>query len=312
MMALFPLIVKGLVSLFFIGVLIILVWAGSASKARFDEYIEPLDEKEFKMKNFLPIGLFLGERFQVARLVPKAGQELFVKYNNEVSTKITELYGYRYAQYYIEIHTASKWAIFILGMLGSICFAGICCINKDLSTALALALLSPFIGIGLAFLLDKDLNDKIETRRLSIQIDFPEFISKLLLLVNAGVTIPRAWEKITTENKKKTPLYEELDTCMAEIKAGKPEAIAYEDFARRCRVREIIRFVSVIILNLRKGGNEVVATLRAQSDECWEMRKNAARRLGEQASTKLMLPMAIMLLGIIMVVALPAVLQLAQ
>lgn len=50
-------------------------------------------------------------------------------------------------------------------------------------------------------------------------------------------------------------------------------------------------------------------TLQAQSNECWEMRKSAARRLGEQASSKMMLPMAIMMLGIMMIVALPAILS---
>lgn len=307
-----PIIVKGLVALLFIGTLVVFIWAYYSSKGRFDDYIEPLDENEFKLKKFLPIGLHLGEKIRIANLVPGVAREIYVKYTNDVAAKLTELYGYRYSQYYIEIHNASKWSIFLIGLFACICFAGIYCLKNNVNNALIFAFISPLIGIGLAFLLDKELNDKIEARRLSIQLDFPEFINKLLLLVNAGMTISRAWEKIITENKKKTPLYKELDTCLAEIKAGKPEAVAYEDFARRCKIREIIRFVSVIILNLRKGGAEVVPTLRAQSDECWEMRKNAARRLGEQASSKLMLPMAIMLLGIIMIVALPAVLQLAQ
>ena len=159
--------------------------------------------------------------------------------------------------------------------------------------------------------MDRDLENRIEARRESLQLEFPEFANKLILLVNAGSTISKAWAKIVAEEKKNTPLFQELRICMAEIQAGKSEAAAYEEFARRCKIKEIIKFVSVIILNLRKGGSEVVPTLRAQADECWEARKAAARRLGEKASSKLLLPMSIMLLGIIMIVALPAVLALA-
>ncbi len=71
-----------------------------------------------------------------------------------------------------------------------------------------------------------------------------------------------------------------------EIKAGKPEGVAYEEFARRCHVKEITKFVSVIVMNLRRGGSEVVPVLQAQGNECWEMRKNAARRWERKPARK--------------------------
>ena len=139
-------------------------------------------------------------------------------------------------------------------------------------------------------------------------MEFPEFVNKLTLLVNAGMTISRAWEKIINENKKNHILYSEMQYALMEIKAGKPERIAYEEFARRCRVKEVTKFVSVIVMNLRRGGGEVIPVLREQGNECWEMRKNAARQLGEEAGTKILIPLMIMFLGIVLVVATPAVL----
>ena len=38
------------------------------------------------------------------------------------------------------------------------------------------------------------------------------------------------------------------------------------------------------------------------------MRKNAAKRLGEEASTKLLFPMMLMFIAILLIVAMPAVL----
>ena len=243
-------------------------------------------------------------------MMPKAAYEPMYRYSKSVKMKVSELYGKKYIDYYSEIHNGSKWLLAVLGFIAMLAFAGINCFNDEHISSIVCVVLSPIVAIALALLWDKNLDGKIEDRRDAIMIEFPEFINKLTLLVNAGMTIPKAWEKIVTDNKKNTSLYNELDVSLAEIRAGKSEAVAYEEFARRCKVKEIIKFVSVIILNLKKGGSEVVPAMRAQSDECWEMRKATARRLGEKASSKLMLPMAIMLVGIILIVALPAVLAL--
>lgn len=279
--------------------------------SEFAEHINALDKEKFKTKNYLSIGLYLNSHTNILKLIPKSMYETAYRYNNSVKMKVKELYGEKYLDFYSDIHSASKWLMFVIGIAAMLIFAAINCINAEHMSAVVCIGLSPVLGIVMAFLQDKELDSKIEDRRTAIMIEFPEFINKLLLLVNAGMMISKAWEKIVTDNKKNTPLYEELNVSVAEIRAGKSEAAAYEEFGRRCKVKEIIKFVSVIILNLKKGGSEVVPALRAQSDECWEMRKATARRLGEKASSKLMLPMAIMLVGIIMIVALPAVLALS-
>jgi tight adherence protein C len=124
------------------------------------------------------------------------------------------------------------------------------------------------------------------------------------------MTVPRAWEKIVSDRKNLTPLYEELNKTYLEIKNGKPEMTAYEDFAKRCRVKEITKFIAAIIQNLRKGNGELVTLLKLQSNECWQLRKNLARRLGEEASTKLVLPLMIMFVGILIIVILPEIMNL--
>ena len=42
------------------------------------------------------------------------------------------------------------------------------------------------------------------------------------------------------------------------------------------------------------------------------MRKNAARQLGEEASTKILIPLMIMFLGIVLIVSTPAVLSMTS
>ena len=165
--------------------------------------------------------------------------------------------------------------------------------------------------IGAAFMLpDTQLDRDIKKRRIEIMLDFPEFLVKLTLLINAGMTVPKAWEKVSDSHNHERALGLELQTSVSEIKAGKSEFKAYEDFAKRCRMQEVTRVVSVLLQNMRKGNEELVSILRVHANECWEMRKNAAKKLGEEASSKMLLPMTIMLISILLIVTTPAIIAL--
>lgn len=74
--------------------------------------------------------------------------------------------------------------------------------------------------------------------------------------------------------------------------------------------QRISRFITVILQNMRKGNAEMVAVLRLQANECWDLRKHTAKRLGEEASTKLLLPLMLMFLAILIIVGTPALLAL--
>lgn len=279
------------------------------AKGQYDEYIDSLDKKEYSFKDFLPIGLYINERIIFKKYIPSNIYKYIYKYSNEINGKIKELYGIKYADYYFMIHNANKIAIGLTMAAGVSLLAVIMGVQGDESNCTIFVIFAIAAVIGMPIMIDKGLNDKIEKRRLSLQLEFPDFINKLTLLVNAGMTISKAWEKIATDNTKNSPLYNEMTYALAEIKAGKPEAVAYEEFGRRCKVKEIVRFVSIIILNLKKGGADVVPILKVQGMECWEMRKALAKRVGEEASTKILIPLMIMFVGIIIIVATPAILS---
>ncbi len=304
-------VIAAVSGLLFAIVLIIMLINHKKGKEIYSEYRDYLSKDDCTLKDFIHIGLILNSKINLYKHMPELLVTEMRKYNTSVKNKITELYGIKLSDFYSEIHAAEKWLYSLLCLgLCSIFSLALIMNDGDIATS-AILIGTAIIGsIALPFLADYELNSKIEKRRLSIQLEFPDFVNTLILLVNAGMTIPRAWEKIVSESKKDTPLYTELKYCLAEISAGKSEAVAYEEFGRRCKVKEIVKFVSVIILNLRKGGSEVVSALKLQSTECWEMRKATAKRLGEQASSKLMLPMGIMLVGIMLITVLPAVLSL--
>ncbi len=281
------------------------------SKGRYDQYIEYVDKEEYGLKDFIPIGLAMKELSSPERLLPMALRTALARYHNQVYQKVLELRGPRDVEFYHYIHQGYRLTVGLLTAVeGSL--MGTIMVFQGSMDGLGLTALAAVSLVAVPFLVDASLEEQIKERRLLIQMEFPEFVNKLTLLVNAGMTISKAWEKIIHENKKDHILYQEMQYALAEVKAGKPEPIAYEEFARRCHVKEVTKFVSVIVMNLKRGGSEVVPVLREQGRECWEMRKNAAREMGEQAGTKILIPMMIMFLGIVLIVATPAVLSMTS
>lgn len=279
------------------------------SKGVYEEYLEPVDKEEYGLKDFIPLGLWFQEAGLFKHFVPKGLENILARYQNLVFQKVLEIRGAKYAQYYMMIHQGYRAALGILVSAGMSLIGFIMAAQGDGTNAILFSCAAIVAAVGMPFFVDRSLDETIAKRRLQIQLEFPEFVNKLTLLVNAGMTISKAWEKIINDNKKDTVLYREMTFALAEIKSGKPENVAYEEFARRCRVKEVTKFVSIIIMNLRRGGAEVVPVLKQQGAECWEMRKAAAKQMGEEASTKILLPLMIMFIGIILIVATPAVLS---
>lgn len=244
----------------------------------------------------MPIAVFITDKIIAGR---------FNSYERKLNTKLSRLYGSKEIKYRLRLHLACKVMYLIIAVIAVTIF-GALMDKPDVSYVI----FATAVLLLLFYIPDRELDEKIKKRYFSIQYDFPDFLNKLVLLINAGMTVTRAWEKIVRDRKNMTPLYEELNTTYIEITNGKPETIAYEDFARRCRVKEITKFITAIIQNMRKGNNELVVLLKLQSNECWQLRKNMARRLGEEASTKLVLPLMIMFVGILIIVILPAIMQL--
>ena len=282
------------------------------SKGKYDEYMEYVDKEEYGLKDFIPLGLLKAESTWTEKIMPMQLKTILASHNNQVYQKVLELHGPKDVEFYYYIHSGYRLAAAILASAMAAIMGMIMSVQGDTSNGALLSVIAIAANFMVPFLVDTSLKESIEKRRRSIQMEFPEFVNKLTLLVNAGMTISKAWEKIINENKKEHILYDEMRYSLMEIKAGKPEAVAYEEFARRCRVKEVTKFVSVIVMNLKRGGSEVVPVLKAQGNECWEMRKNAARQLGEEASTKILIPLMIMFMGIVLIVSTPAVLSMTS
>lgn len=152
---------------------------------------------------------------------------------------------------------------------------------------------------------DKDIHNETKKRKEQLQENFPEFISKLILLMEAGMNIRGAVfqiveDKNKVKNKKKDYLQEELMYICRQMQNGLSEKEAYELLGKRCNLACYKKLSGLLIQHLQKGGSRILDTLRAEAQKANEEQKRKIQKKGEEMGTKLLFPMIIML-GIVMV-----------
>ena len=152
--------------------------------------------------------------------------------------------------------------------------------------------------------------EKQKKRLQEIRKDYPEFVLKCAMLIGDGMTIRQAFERLARsyqrDVKRKKALYEEVIIGVRELGNGIPERQVYENFGRRCGIRETEKFGHIMSRNLRKGSEGLKNALREEAGEAMEMHKETVKKQGETAGTKLLFPMLILLLIVMVIIMVPA------
>ena len=93
---------------------------------------------------------------------------------------------------------------------------------------------------------------------------------------------------------------------MQQIQGGTAEGEAYEKYGVRVGIPVYRKCGTMISQNLRKGSKGLSDLLKREAQEAFEERKNQAKKQGEEAGTKLMIPMFMMLAIVFVIVIVPA------
>ena len=159
----------------------------------------------------------------------------------------------------------------------------------------------------------QDRADKAAARREQLLLDYPELVSKLLVLLGAGMNARAALLSIASDYaeeqaQRKSPraAYEELTKALLLLRTGESESHMYRAFGRACGLRQYMKLASLLEQNQRTGVAALRNILSAEMSLAWEERKTLARRLGEEAGTKLLLPLFLMLLVVMVIMVVPA------
>lgn len=185
--------------------------------------------------------------------------------------------------------------------------------EKDSHTVGILLLLAGVTGVLLKFRGLEEERKRKKKREEELLLYYPQLVTTLALLIGAGMPVSKAWGRMASRYKKngvtRNAAYEEMCYTWNEIQDGVGERKAYENFGNRCALWQYKKLASLLTQNLRKGSSELTELLSKEAEMAMEQRKNMAKRLGEEAGTKLLLPMMFML-GIIMIlIIVPALMK---
>ena len=175
--------------------------------------------------------------------------------------------------------------------------------------------------VGIAIVYNKKVGTprkNTDLRKKQMMTDYSEIVSKLSLLMGAGMSSFNAISKIVEDYKSLKSMgvvmerfaYEELTICVNRISSGTPETQAYTDMGRSCGVHSYVKLCSFLSQNINKGNANIFELLREETKEAFEERKSIARRNGEEAGTKLLGPMVMMLMVVLVIVIVPAFMSL--
>lgn len=168
-----------------------------------------------------------------------------------------------------------------------------------------------FLGIGCAFFLsfgmDDDLKKKYEKRQQQLLFDYPEFVSQLALLIGAGMSLTGAIRRIYMDHRNSlAPLYEEIKIFVHNLDNGFMEERAMEDLGNRTGLVQYRKLCSLLAVNMKKGSMNMKVMLEQEAEDAFEQHQTLIRKMGEEAGTKLLLPMVMMLVVVIAVIMIPA------
>ena len=125
------------------------------------------------------------------------------------------------------------------------------------------------------------------------------------------MTVRNAWGRMVHDyenvsGKKVRPAYEEMRQTYYQMENGTAEGVAYRDFGRRCRLQPYLKLSSILEQNRKTGTKNLRELLHREVVDAFELRKNLARRLGEEAGTKLLAPLLLLLFVVMIFIMVPA------
>ena len=157
---------------------------------------------------------------------------------------------------------------------------------------------------------------KRKERQDQMMLDYSEVVSKLLILMGAGMSLKQSWNTISARysdkrKKKEIPkrfIYEEMVYTNHEIQDGETELAAYQKFGERTEVGAYQRLVRILIQNVQTGSRGICQLLSQEAEGAMEERKALAKRMGEEAGTKMLFPLLLMLGIVFAIIMTPALL----
>lgn len=282
MLSVLSLVIMALATILAI-VFVLLLFAGK----KYDSWIEPLDSKEFPLCELYGVGFILIDLLKY---------DFTTKQERKRRQQIALIYGEKHSEYYLRVNAAERFTLALLLLVAGLALYGL---TSEIAIVFVMLLFSFVAFYYVSTLPEETLKKKTG----NILNQFADVVSKLALLVNAGMILKEAWIKVSETGDGE--LYQEMRRAVEQMNNGVSEVDAYTEFGTRCTSPEIKKFTSTIVQGLVKGNRELVEMIKQQSREIWDAKRHRVKQEGEKAASKLLIPICIMFVGVLIMIIVP-------
>ncbi|MDD6807261.1 MAG: type II secretion system F family protein [Oscillospiraceae bacterium] len=245
------------------------------------------NSKIFWGESLFFVGKYIGKRINIQK---------FIKFSRKKEQYLFELFDQADIGM-IKTNLVNSKITYIFVLVPFSIFIGL------ISRKIKIFILLFFMVMALSFSSDYMINKQVKTRRYEIMNTYPSVLTKMSILVNAGIPIVDAFKRVA--NSGCGIFYMEMKNCVDSIDNGVPYDLAFENFSKKCGCREIRRFASLCTQNIVNGDTNIVLSLCELSNFAWNERKTRAKLASEQASELLLFPIILMFAGIMIMVIVP-------
>lgn len=282
-----------------VGIRLILGGDSSAKIAKLERCNDRLQRGDLRSLNILELPGYVLQREYDA--IGRGG------IHKTIMEKSYEFYGKKHAANKTKHLLAKLLSYPMIGVAMTLTFGALLLGAGGRTAGLAILAIGTVLVLVLVYAMYDELCDLVKKRRIAINRQFPNVVSKLALLVTSGMIMDRAWK--VTAYSQDSDLYQEMRKTSEELdNLVSPEA-AYSEFINRCNTKETAKLASAIMQNLSKGNAEIGRLLKNMAHEAWQERRHMAKREAEKANSKLMIPTMLLLLAILVMLMVPVVLN---
>lgn len=168
-------------------------------------------------------------------------------------------------------------------------------------------LIGVIAAVFIFFFANKDEELSLKKRREELINDFPEFLSKLTIFIECGMSINTSIKEVVKYIKKESHLYKEVSRLKKLIDNGVIETQAYISFAEQINLNNYKSLANLLEQGSKKGVEDIGKKLTQEVENAYEEKKMIVKKKGEEASTKLIGPLMLMLVVVLIIMIVPAI-----
>ena len=168
---------------------------------------------------------------------------------------------------------------------------------------------------GLLIVREQENKKQMEKKRMDQLLRcYPWFVNEMVLMLGAGMQVKNIIAMLISDYETggqrkeddREPLITELRTARQNLNMGMSEQQVYYQLGRRLKLSCYIKLMTLLEQNVKRGTKGLAAFFEQEEAQALEERKSLAKRYGEEAGTKLLGPMMVLMLVIMLMIMIPA------